>query len=605
MTIKAGIRAQLVMLVIGVLIPLAFVGLIGIMAMWDANRHQLDDSIKKQAEIAAVSFEQWLDTQREPLTTVAAYFADRPTPSSDLLKMLRLIADTRPHWVGLHIVRADGTMIVQPPDAPRLPDEFAVRFLPEAHSQTGTVSMNWSRDNSRGLLIIAVPIENGGAVIGQIDALTMSDSFLKEVKLPDQAVFSIFGPERRIILYRNPTPETYLGKDMSDSPFFSALSDQPTAVVELKSPIDGVRRVYGVARAGETGCVVLVGLSSETLYAPARGQLNRYVIFSLAALLLAVVAAIIIARGIASPIRRLSEAAHEFGSGALSTRAEFNVGGEIEELKTSFNSMAEQIEEREARLKELDRLKSDFVSGVSHEMRTPLTTVKTLTDVLLRGRVSEAEQREFLETIAAECDRQIDLVLNLLDLSRIEAGTFNITLSPVDVKEVINTCIATQRHNAEAYRHELRAELPAELPTVLADRKALRRVLSGLLENAIKYTPDGGMITVSATSDSSEVRISISDNGRGILAEDLPHIFEKFYRGQSPISQMIADKSGMMDQPAEVLGVGLGLYLARTIIEEINGRISVKSVVGRGSTFTVCLPLWNNKNGTEKNQGNQ
>jgi signal transduction histidine kinase len=591
MTIKAGIHSQLVMLVIGVVIPLAFVGLIGIMAMWDANRHQLDDSIKKQAEIAAVSFEQWLDTQREPLATVAAYFADRPTPSSDLLKMLRLIADTRPHWVSLHIVRADGALIVQPPDAPKLPDGYAAK--------TETVDMNWSRDNSRGLLIIAVPIENGGAVIAQIDVLAMSDSFLREVKLPDQAVFSIFGPERRIILYRNPTPETYLGKDMSDSPFFSAISNQTTAVVELKSPIDGVRRVYGVARAGETGCVVLVGLSSETLYAPARGQLNRYVVFSLAALLLAVVAAIILARSIARPISRLSEVARRFGSGALSTRAEFSVGGEIEELRASFNSMAEQIEEREARLKELDRLKSDFVSGVSHEMRTPLTTVKTLTDVLLRGKVSEAEQREFLETIAAECDRQIDLVLNLLDLSRIEAGIFNLTLSSVDVKEIINSCVITHQHNAEAYRHELRAELPDELPPVLADRKSLRRVLCGLVENAIKYTPDGGSITVTASSDSNEVKIGITDNGRGILAEDLPHIFEKFYRGRSLQSSVSTSEAGTMGQAAEVPGVGLGLYLARTIIEEINGRITVESAVGRGSTFTVYLPLWDNKDNAE------
>lgn len=587
------------MLVIGVLIPLAFVGLIGIMAMWDANRHQLDDSIKKQAEIAAVSFEQWLDTQREPLSTVAAYFADRPTPGSDLLKMLRLIADTRPHWVSLHIVRADGTLIVQPPDAPKLPDGYVINLLPEVHNHTGTVDMNWSQDDSRGLLIIAVPIENGGAVIAQIDVLAMSDSFLREVKLPDQAVFSIFGPERRIILYRNPTPETYLGKDMSDSPFFSAISNQSTAVVELRSPIDGIRRVYGVARAGETGCVVLVGLSSETLYAPARGQLNRYVIFSLAALLLAVMAAIILARSIARPISLLSEAARRFGSGSLSTRAEFSVGGEIEELRASFNSMAEQIEEREARLKELDRLKSDFVSGVSHEMRTPLTTVKTLTDVLLRGKVSEVEHREFLETIAAECDRQIDLVLNLLDLSRIESGTFNITLSPVDVKEIINSCVIAQRHNAEAYRHELSAELPNDLPPVLADRKSLRRVLCGLVENAIKYTPDGGLITMTAGCDSNEVKISIADNGRGIPAEDLPYIFEKFYRGHSPLSEVSEGNTGTLDQAAEVPGVGLGLYLARTIIEEISGRISVESAVGRGSTFTVYLPLWDNKNNAE------
>ena len=123
-------------------------------------------------------------------------------------------------------------------------------------------------------------------------------------------------------------------------------------------------------------------------------------------------------------MRRLTEAARRFGAGELTARAIYSSSGEIEDLRKSFNSMAAQIEKREARLEEGDQLKSDFVSGVSHEMRTPLTTIKTLTRVLERGNLSESERRQFLQTIAAECDRQIDLVLNLLDLSRIEAGTF-------------------------------------------------------------------------------------------------------------------------------------------------------------------------------------
>jgi signal transduction histidine kinase len=196
--------------------------------------------------------------------------------------------------------------------------------------------------------------------------------------------------------------------------------------------------------------------------------------------------------------------------------------------------MAAEIEEREARLKELDRLKSDFVSGVSHEMRTPLTTVKTLTRVLRRGKVTEAEREMFLDTIAAECDRQIDLVLNLLDLSRIEAGTFNIALAPVDVKEVINSAVTIAFHSAKSRDHQLRAELPDYLPEVLADYKILRRVLCGLVENAIKYTPDRGRITLTASAEADRVSIVVSDTGRGILEDDLPHIFEKFYRGRAP-----------------------------------------------------------------------
>ncbi|HKP12423.1 MAG TPA: ATP-binding protein, partial [Blastocatellia bacterium] len=411
----------------------------------------------------------------------------------------------------------------------------------------------------------------------------------------EQSVLSIFGPQRRIILYRNPTPETYLGKDMSRSPFYPALAEQTTAFVELTSPIDGVRRVYGLARAGETDCVAVVGLPSDTLYAPARAQLNRFLLFALAAILLALVAAIFLARGIANPVRWLSLAAHRFGAGDMSTRATFKASGELEELRASFNSMAEQISERETRLKELDRLKSDFVSGVSHELRTPLTTVKTLARVLRRGAVSEGEREEFLATIEAECDRQIDLVLNLLDLSRIESGTFGIALSPVDVREIISSCVTIARHNAESRGQQVRAEIPERLPMVLADRAALRRVLCGLVENAIKYTPDGGRVTLSASEQEGEVHILVADTGRGILAEDLPHVFEKFYRGRAPALQAGGQVCEVGDEVVEAPGVGLGLYLARTIIEEIGGHITVESVAGRGSTFTLSLPARNNR----------
>jgi signal transduction histidine kinase len=257
--------------------------------------------------------------------------------------------------------------------------------------------------------------------------------------------------------------------------------------------------------------------------------------------------------------------------------------------------MAAKIKEREARLAELDRLKSDFVSGVSHEMRTPLTTIKTLTRVLLRSNISEVEKREYLETIAAECDRQIDLVLNLLDLSRIEAGTFNVALARVDVGRVVEACIAIERHSAEARNHRLEADVSDDLPPVLGDRVALRRVLCGIIENSIKYMPDGGRVVIKAYCEQDEVAIAISDSGPGILAEDLPHIFEKFHRGQQVAPALSGTRIGEMVESNEAPGVGLGLYLARTVIEEIGGRIAVESKLGLGSTFTIYLPVWRDR----------
>ena len=257
--------------------------------------------------------------------------------------------------------------------------------------------------------------------------------------------------------------------------------------------------------------------------------------------------------------------------------------------------MAERLEEREARMAELDRLKSEFVSSVSHELRTPLTTIKALTRLLMRDGLEDAKRREYLDTISVECDRQIDLVLNLLDLSRIEGGVFRITHERVDVAEVVSSVVKSEARAAEKRSHELRVEPVGEIPRACADPKALRRVLSNVIENAIKYTPDGGRIRLSARVEGEEVLISVTDNGRGIPPEDMPLLFDKFHRGRpAPHSEAMRNATTDAEflEDADVSGVGLGLYLGRNVMEQMGGQISVESKVGRGSTFTLHLPVW-------------
>jgi signal transduction histidine kinase len=261
----------------------------------------------------------------------------------------------------------------------------------------------------------------------------------------------------------------------------------------------------------------------------------------------------------------------------------------------NFNAMAERLQKREARLTELDRLKSDFVSTVSHELRTPLTTIKALTRLLMREGLDETKRREYIETISVECDRQIDFVLNLLDLSRIEGGVMRVTHERVDVDELISSVVKSEARSAEKRSHEFRVEADHVVPAACADPKELRRVLSNIIENAIKYTPDGGRISLSARAADSEVLISVSDNGRGIPPEDMPILFDKFHRGRpAPQSAAMGDGTSNAEffEDADVSGVGLGLYLARNVMEQMGGRISVESEVGVGTTFTLHLPLW-------------
>ena len=367
--------------------------------------------------------------------------------------------------------------------------------------------------------------------------------------------------------------------------------------METTSPYDGVQRIYGLVLVGSTDCVVATGVPSSTLFRPARTQISRYLIFSFVALFSAIAAAIIIARSIARPILKLSSAAEEFGRGELKARANVSDGSELQQLGAAFDEMAERIETRTLHLAELDRLKSEFVGGVSHELRTPLTTIKTLTRVLLRGGESQEERREYLETIAAECDRQIDLVLNVLDLSRIEAGAFTVRPTRVDAAEIVKTCAVIEQHAASTRLQDLNVEVPSGELFAFADANALRRVLCSLVENSIKYTPEGGSIRLSATRELDDVVIRISDTGCGIAASDVPHIFEKFYRGRPSTNGHNGDSPGW-----ETPGVGLGLYLARIVIEELGGRICVEATSDRGTTLAVHLSVFPEHKETRENK---
>ncbi len=579
-----GIRKRLVTLSVGIAVPLTIVGLAMLWGLWQRSRSELDHSIQAQSDLAAVAFEKWIDGQRQPLLTLAAIASSRP---SDLPPEGRLAyaVKTRPHWIDLQILDASGASVVsEPVNSQPLPaDVFTVLRNDTNGHNSWTVVTDWTRGEGHPILTLAVPVKGGGIIVARIDGIALGELF-RSIELSDGAIIAVFDSQRRV-LYRSSTENAYFGTNRSGSPLFASLKDQAKTVVEATSPYDGIKRVYALRVVKSCDCVVAVGVPSATLYSPARRQIRDYLIISFVALLCAVLAAVLIARGIAQPISRLRDATKEFGGGSLNSRAGIKGGGELEELGATFDEMADKIETRTLRLAELDRLKSEFVGGVSHELRTPLTTIKTLTRVLLRGGETKDERQEYLETIAAECDRQIDLVLNLLDLSRIEDGRFSPTSNAVNVNEVIRNCTAIERHAAQARSHTIVVDLPEAELFALADASALRRILCGLIENAIKYTPDGGQITLSARLRNGEAAISVTDNGCGISSADLPHIFEKFYRGHP--SARFADSAN--DSAPQAPGVGLGLYLARTLLNQFGGRIVVDRADGDETTFTVYL----------------
>ena len=589
-----SIRGRLLTLAIGGAVPLLIVGLIVLWAVWKGRQQQLNEALEQQSELAAVVFEGWLDAQYQPLRTISAYPPEHLNDPTALEADLKAALIERPHWIDLRVVDPGARVLTKyPADAADLPPGLIEKLLGGLQRGVADVETDWTRGEGQYILALAYRFTTGGAVVGRIDGAALRQP-LQGVTSTQRAVITLLDQQHRVI-YRSQTPESTIGMDLSESGVRAALQNRNTTVIAVQSSIDGVERVYGLARVGDTGYTVMVGVPSAILYAPLWRQITVYALLGLLVIGLTMTAALLIARSIARPVRLFNRAADEFGSGNFSVRAPAEGRDEISQLGANFNSMAARLEQREARFAELDQLKSDFVSSVSHELRTPLTTIKALTRLLMRDGIDDAKRREYLDTISVECDRQIDLVLNLLDMSRIEGGVLRVTKERVDVEDLIASVVKSETRSAEKRSHDLRVGPANEIAPVCGDPKALRRVLSNVIENAIKYTPDGGLIIVSANQIDDNVGISVTDNGRGIPPEDMPVLFDKFHRGR-PASHSAAMRNATSDaeflEDADVSGVGLGLFLARNIMEQMGGRISVESEVGQGSTFTLHLPVW-------------
>jgi two-component system sensor histidine kinase NblS len=230
---------------------------------------------------------------------------------------------------------------------------------------------------------------------------------------------------------------------------------------------------------------------------------------------------------------------------------------------------------------ELERMKNEFISNVSHELRTPITSIKSYVDTLCNhGEKLDPEiHREFLEIIDSEAERLIYLVNEVMELSKIEEGERELELEPGNVQEAIASSVKSINLMARDHDIELTQVGEKSLPVVQMNRESLERCIINLLTNAIKYTPSGGKIEVGVFFDrrASEVRIDVTDNGIGIPEEELDHVFDRFYRVERKVHT--------------IKGTGLGLTIVKKIVEKQGGKVSVKSALGEGSTFSIVLPV--------------
>lgn len=271
------------------------------------------------------------------------------------------------------------------------------------------------------------------------------------------------------------------------------------------------------------------------------------------------------------PVKKMQSVADSIKRGDFSQSVSIRQNDEIGQLAESINSMSSE-------LSEIDTIQSDFITNISHDFRSPLTSIKGYVEAILDGTIDKDSQSKYLNIVLDETNRLTKMANNVLDLSKLQSGQIEIHPVPFNLNEMIIRLALGFEKRVDDRQIEMNLDFVQEKLICVADENLIERVVYNLLDNALKFTPQKGKITIETSIVSKKAFISVKDNGIGISEDSLPHIFERFHKG---------DKSRGRDRQ----GAGLGLTIVKQILNAHNENISVSSTVGKGTAFSFSLPL--------------
>jgi two-component system sensor histidine kinase BarA len=360
------------------------------------------------------------------------------------------------------------------------------------------------------------------------------------------------------------------------------------------------REELGELADGSLMAVVRIKLSGEAVKAEFHFNRAMMIAFALATSFLIMAASYLMIRYvIVKPVKHLKDVSDAIAAGELNVRSEIQTGDEFEDLSYAFNRMLRNLMTMQEQIKganvELDRkvdelaqtnlalyesnrLKSDFLATMSHELRTPLNSVLGFSDLLLSNPQLPEKMRRWAGNIQSSGKQLLALINDLLDLAKIEAGKMEVKPEAVSLADMADGLLTMHRPLAEKKNIDLRAAVEPDLPPARQDAGKLRQILSNLLSNAIKFTPEGGRVQLRAEADGATLMLTVTDTGVGIAPDDQELVFEKFRQAASPMTR-------------EHEGTGLGLSIVRELSKLLGGDVTLKSEIGRGSTFTVRVPM--------------
>ncbi len=328
--------------------------------------------------------------------------------------------------------------------------------------------------------------------------------------------------------------------------------------------------VYSGSETSSVCGTVFVCASSVILTELLEVIIKTIVLAILWVMLAALIAVYFISEKVIGPLKEISKAAKRFASGKFDTRVPVRGNDEVAELAVAFNNMAESLDNYE-------KMRNSFMSNVSHDLRTPMTSISGFIDGILDGVIPPEKHKYYLQIVSSEVKRLSRLVASLLDLSRIQAGERKFNMAPFDICEMGRQILISFEQKINSKKLEVEFDTDGENMYVNADRDAIYQVFYNICDNAVKFSSEGGLFRISVKRlKNKKILVSVYNEGQGISPEDLPYVFERFYK---------SDKSRGLDKT----GVGLGLFISKTIIEAHSGEIWAESEYGKNCCFRFIL----------------
>ena len=400
------------------------------------------------------------------------------------------------------------------------------------------------------------------------DISTMIDILSKNA---EKMTILITNPNGKILIS---TDDSYSGS-ITDQRILNALTSKQES--KLYTDMDGLLdRKYGVmvtpfqySHADISAGALIVCYSAGTLNDLAIGTVRTIILASLWVMIASFVVVYFITEKIVAPIKQMTYATRNFARGKFDVKTPVVGEDEIAELATAFNSMADALAHYEY-------TRSSFLANVSHDLRTPMTSIAGFIDGILEGAIPPEKQPYYLEIIGQEVKRLSRLVNSLLDISRMEAGNRKFEKTPFDICEMARIILLSFEAKIDAKHLDVDFEAPEDRLMVFSDKDAINQVLYNICDNAVKFSREGGKYRISIKEEQSKVSVKVYNEGEGIPNEDLPYVFDRFYK---------SDKSRGLDKT----GVGLGLYICKTIMDNLGEDIFVDGVHGSHCEFTIRL----------------